>query len=267
MLEDIYSWYTNPLHACPGIYSLKNDSHGIRCINTLKAGQTYLRPFLKCQVSCIFGVMLSGRRKPGNRCEYEDCSLRSTPAHVYFTGIIPVLTCWESAVCKDEHADSGTWGPCFHERLVSVVQSTPASSTQQFPPWGISDISAHCPNLSRWAIISKSDLSKLPGNFTSHKCFFDIYDVCSKTAGRKQQMETETGRKWGNAMGKSVKKRFQFRILVCGTPFCCSCLSSRGGCHRCSLVWASCLIPISASHLVWFWPGGLCWEPLPPGLT
>lgn len=118
-----------------------------------------------------------------------------------------------------------------------------------------------------WAIFSKSDLSKLPGNFTSHKCFFDIYDVCSKTAGRKQQMETETGRKWGNAMGKSVKKWFQFRILVCGTPFCCSCLSSHGGCHRRSLVWASCLIPISASHLVWFWPGGLCWEPLLPGLT
>lgn len=38
---------------------------GSNVINTLKAGQTYLRPFLKCQISCIFGVMLSDRRKQG----------------------------------------------------------------------------------------------------------------------------------------------------------------------------------------------------------
>lgn len=66
---------------------------------------------------------------------------------------------------------------------------------------------------------------------------------------------------------KSVKKWFQFCILVYCTPFCCSCSSSLGGCHRFSLVWASCLIHISASHLVWFWPEGLCQETLLPGLT
>lgn len=88
-------------------------------------------------------------------------------------------------------------------------------------------MSTDFPNLSGWTSFSKPNLSKLPGDFTSYKCFFDIQGVCSKTAGRKQQMETQAGRTVRKSHEQSVKKRPQFYILLCCTHFCCSCSPSR----------------------------------------
>lgn len=80
-------------------------------------------------------------------------------------------------------------------------------------------------------------------------------------------METETGRKWGNAMKKKCKEMVPVLYSSVLHPFCCSCSSSwwlSTGFH-----WFGLPVWYISQLLIWFdsWPEGLCQETLLPGLT